>query len=88
MKKARNRILKFEAPSKEILTTDEIMKVFSGLVRLIQKSAEYNAEIRVKEQTNYFLEKLNKTTLELNKRTRQLEEVLKLNEELIKKCKD
>lgn len=77
------KILKFEPKQKEVLTNDEIMKVFGGLIRLIQKSAEFNAGEKVKSQIVYYDKKLNETTLELNKRTNQLEALLRLNEELI-----
>ena len=83
MKTNKGKILKFQYKPSEILTTEEIMKVFSGLVRLIQKSAEYSATAK----TDYYISKLNETTAELNKRNRQVEELLKLNEELLKKCK-
>ena len=60
------------------------MKVFGGLIRLIQKSAEFNAGEKVKTQIDYYNKRLNETTLELNKRTGQVNELLKLNEDLIK----
>ena len=84
MKNKENKVLKFEAKPKEILSSDEIMKIFSGLIKLIQKSAEYSAGEKVKLQLNYYDKKLNETTSELNKRTCQVNELLKLNEDLIK----
>lgn len=83
MEKYKTKILKFETKPKEILTDEEIMKVFGGLVRLIQKSAEYNAKEKVKMQMEYYNKKLNETTIELNKRSNQVDNLLKLNEELI-----
>ena len=84
MKSKENKILKFEAKPKEILSNEEIMKVFSGLIRLIQKSAEYSAGEKVKSQMDYYNKRLNETTVELNKRTGQVNELLKLNEDLIR----
>lgn len=78
------KILKFEPKQKDILSNEEIMKVFGGLIRLIQKSAEFNAGEKVKTQIDYYNKRLNETTLELNKRTGQVNELLKLNEDLIK----
>ena len=78
------KIIKFEPKQKDILTNEEIMKVFSGLIRLIQKSAEFSAGEKVKTQIDYYNKRLNETTLELNKRTGQVNELLKLNEDLLK----
>ena len=83
MEKHKIKILKFETKPKEVLTDEEVMKVFGGLVRLIQKSAEYNAKEKVKTQMEYYNKKLNETTVELKKRCRQVDNLLKLNEELI-----
>jgi len=77
------KILKFQPKQKEVLSQEEIIKVFGGLVRLIQKSAELTAFEKAKNRFNYYEERLNKTTAELNKRNKQVEELLKLNEELI-----
>ena len=78
------KIIKFEPKQKDILTNEEIMKVFSGLIRLIQKSAEFSAGEKVKTQIDYYNKRLNETTLELNKRIGQVNELLKLNEDLLK----
>jgi len=88
MKNKDINILKFQPKPKEILTNDEIDKVFAGLVRLIQKSAEYNAYEKAKSKINYYNKRLNETMIELNKRNLQIEELLKLNEELISKLND
>ena len=84
------KILKFQPKQKELLSNDEIMKVFVGLMKLIQKSADYNAMEKSKAQVKYYNERLNETMLELNKRNHQIEELLKLNDELISKlsCKN
>lgn len=84
MKKSA-KILKFQPKQKELLSNDEIMKVFSGLVKLIQKTAEYNAAEKAKAKVDYYNERLSQTTIELNKRNKQIDELLKLNDELI--CK-
>ena len=83
MEKKSSKILKFQPKQSELLTQNEIMKVFSGLVRLIQKSAEYNAQQKVKTQLDYYKQKLSETIVELNKRNNQLEELLKVNDELL-----
>lgn len=77
------KILKFQPKQKDVLTQDEIIKVFGGLVRLIQKSAELSALEKVKNKIDGYEQKINKTTAELNKRNRQVEDLLKLNDELI-----
>jgi hypothetical protein len=84
MGKNNAKIIKFEQKHKEILSNDEIMKVFGGLVRLVQKSAEYNAVEKVRCQFDYYIKRLNETTAELNKRNNQVNELLKLNEDLIR----
>ena len=83
MEKKNNKILKFQPKQTELLTQSEIIKVFSGLVRLVQKSADYNAQQKVKTQVEYYKQKLNETILELNKRNNQLGELLKVNDELL-----
>ena len=83
MEKKNNKILKFQPKHTELLTQSEIIKVFSGLVRLVQKSADYNAQQKVKTQVEYYKQKLSETILELNKRNNQLEELLKVNDELL-----
>ena len=82
------KILKFESKQKDILTNDEIMKVFGGLMRLIQRSAEFSACEKVKSQIDYYSKRLNETMVELNKRTGQVNELLKLNEDLIKQLNE
>lgn len=77
------KILKFEAKEKELMTNDEIMKVFLGLIRLVQKSAEYTAFEKVQTKLNYYEKRLNEVTIELNKKNKQLDEILKLNDDLI-----
>ena len=84
MEKNNVKIIKFEQRNKEVLSNDEIMKVFGGLVRLIQKSAEYNAFEKVRCKFDYYIKRLNETTAELNKRNNQVDELLKLNEDLIR----
>ena len=83
MKNKDVNIIKFEPKQKSVLSQEEIMKVFAGLVRLIQKSAEYTAMEKLKSKLEYYIERLNQTTLELNKRNKQLNELLELNESLI-----
>jgi len=78
-----NKIIKFQPKQSELLTQSEILKVFSGLVRLVQKSAQYNAEQKVKTQVEYYKQKLNETIIELNKKNNQLKELLEVNEELL-----
>ena len=77
------KILKFQSKQKEALSQEEIVKVFGGLVRLVQKTAELNAFEKAKTRLDYYEQKLSKTTNELNKRNKQLEELLKINEQLI-----
>lgn len=84
MDNKERKILKFEPKPRELLTDSEIMKVFGGLVRLIQKSAEYNATKKVESQLDYYVRRLNEVTCELNKRVSQVDELLKLNDELIR----
>lgn len=79
------KILKFQTKQKELLTEEEIIKVFSGLVRLIQKSAEYNAFEKAKSKIDYYVQKYNQVVNELNKRNNQVEELLDLNNSLIAK---
>jgi len=77
------KILKFQAKEKELLSQEEILKVFSGLVRLVQKSAEYTAFEKAKSKIDYYSQKYNEVVVELNKRNKQVEELLELNESLI-----
>lgn len=77
------KILKFQKKQKEILSEDEIIKIFVGLVRLVQKSADYNAAEKIKNNINGMQQKLEETNQELKKRTIQVEELLKLNNDLI-----
>ena len=77
------KILKFQQKQKEILSEDEIIKIFVGLVRLVQKSADYNAAEKIKNNINGMQQKLEETNQELKKRTIQVEELLKLNNDLI-----
>ena len=84
MKKSEIKILKFETKPKELLSTEEIMKVFSGLIRLIQKSAEFKANEKMKTQIELCNKRFDEAKTELNKRTYQVNELLKLNEELIR----
>ena len=77
------KILKFQQKHKEVLSQDEIIKVFGGLIKLVQKTAEFNAIERVKSRIDYYEQKLNKTAVELNKRNKQIEELLDLNNQLI-----
>ena len=83
MEKKNNKIIQFQPKQSELLSQSEIMKVFSGLVRLIQKSADYNAQQKMKAQLEYYKQKLNETIIELNKRNNQIEELLKVNDELL-----
>lgn len=77
------KILKFQPKQKDVLSQEEILKVFGGLVRLVQKSAELSAFEKSKKQIEYYTKKLNETTFELNKRNKQVEELLDLNNQLI-----
>lgn len=77
------KILRFQPKQKDLLSQEEIMNVFAGLVRLVYKSAEYSAYEKAKLKIDYYNQKLNETLIELNKRNKQVEELLELNENLI-----
>lgn len=76
MRNDKVKILRFEQKQKDVLSTDEIMKIFGGLVRLIQRTAEYNACEKVKERIKSY-------NNEILKKNKQIEELLKLNSELV-----
>ena len=78
-------ILTFEKKSRELLNDEEILKLFMGFLRLMKKSALYDAELKCREKLNYYSNKLNETVLELNKRSQQVKELLEVNETLIRK---
>lgn len=79
------KILKFNKKADDLLTDDEIMKVFMGLLRLMKKSAEYNALKSVEKKIKSDAKKISDLNTKLEKRTIQLEKVLRLNDELLNK---
>lgn len=81
------KILKFNKKSDDLLTDDEIMKIFMGLLRLMKKSAEYSAIKSVEQKIKNDAKKINDLNEKLAKRTKQLEKLLKLNDELASKIK-
>lgn len=76
------KILKFERKKEELLSEDDITKIFMGLMGLMRKSAEYTALKSVEKKLKSDSEKINCLTKKLELRSKQLEEVLKINEEL------
>jgi len=83
MGNSENKILKFQPKHNSSLSTDEIVKVFLGLVKLIRKSAEHDAMEKVKNSIREYKNKLNETTKQLEKRTIQVEQLLQVNENLM-----
>ncbi len=81
------KILKFNKKSEDLLTDDEIVKIFMGLLRLMKKSAEYSAIKSVEQKIKNDANKINDLNVKLEKRTKQLEKLLKLNDELASKIK-
>lgn len=81
------KILKFNKKSEDLLTDDEIVKIFMGLLRLMKKSAEYSAIKSVEQKIKNDAKKINDLNVKLEKRTKQLEKLLKLNDELASKIK-
>lgn len=81
------KILKFNKKSEDLLTDDEIVKIFMGLLRLMKKSAEYSAIKSVEQKIKNDAKKINDLNVKLEKRTKQLEKLLKLNDELTSKIK-
>ncbi len=81
------KILKFNKKSEDLLTDDEIVKIFMGLFRLMKKSAEYSAIKSVEQKIKNDAKKINDLNVKLEKRTKQLEKLLKLNDELASKIK-
>lgn len=76
------KILKFEKKKEELLSEDDITKIFMGLMGLMKKSAEYMALKTVEKKLKSDSEKISDLTKKLELRSKQLEEVLKINEEL------
>lgn len=81
------KILKFNKKSEDLLTDDEIVKIFMGLLRLMKKSAEYSAIKSVEQKIKNDAKKINDLNVKLEKRTKELEKLLKLNDELASKIK-
>lgn len=81
------KILKFNKKSEDLLTDDEIVKIFMGLLRLMKKSAEYSAIKSVEQKIKNDAKRINDLNVKLEKRTKQLEKLLKLNDELASKIK-
>ena len=81
------KILKFNKKSEDLLTDDEIVKIFMGLLRLMKKSAEYSAIKSVEQKIKNDAKKISDLNVKLEKRTKQLEKLLKLNDELASKIK-
>lgn len=81
------KILKFNKKSEDLLTDDEVVKIFMGLLRLMKKSAEYSAIKSVEQKIKNDAKKINDLNVKLEKRTKQLEKLLKLNDELASKIK-
>lgn len=81
------KILKFNKKSEDLLTDDEIVKIFMGLLRLMKKSAEYSAIKSVEQKIKNDAKKINDLNVKLEKRTKQLEKLIKLNDELASKIK-
>ena len=78
------KLLQFQPKQKDILSEEEIMKIFVGLLRLIQKTADFNACEKVKKNIDSMKKQIEELNRELRKRTSQVEELLNLNDDLIK----
>ncbi len=85
MRKSEIKIMKFKKNQEELLSDDEIVKIFMGLMRLMKKSAEYTALKSVENKIKSDANKIEELNLKLKKRDDQLIELLKLNDDLIKK---
>lgn len=81
------KILKFQKKNDDLISDDEIMKIFNGLFRLIKKSAEYSAFKTVEKKIKTDAEKIKALNEKLSRRDKQLEQLLKLNENLTDKLK-
>lgn len=81
------KILKFQKKNDDLISDDEIMKIFNGLFRLIKKSAEYSAFKAVEKKIKTDAEKIKALNEKLSRRDKQLEQLLKLNENLTDKLK-
>lgn len=81
------KILKFQKKNDDLISDDEIMKIFNGLFRLIKKSAEYSAFKAVEKKIKNDAEKIKALNEKLSRRDKQLEQLLKLNENLTDKLK-
>lgn len=81
------KILKFQKKNDDLISDDEIMKIFNGLFRLIKKSAEYSAFKAVEKKLKTDAEKIKALNEKLSRRDKQLEQLLKLNENLTDKLK-
>lgn len=81
------KILKFQKKNDDLISDEEIMKIFNGLFRLIKKSAEYSAFKAVEKKIKTDAEKIKSLNEKLSRRDKQLEQLLKLNENLTDKLK-
>lgn len=81
------KILKFQKKNDDLISDEEIMKIFNGLFRLIKKSAEYSAFKAVEKKLKTDAEKIKALNEKLSRRDKQLEQLLKLNENLTDKLK-
>lgn len=78
--KEETKILKLEPKRQDLLSEDEITKIFLGLMGLMKKSAEYSAIKKVEQIIKKKSDKIDELSRVLEKRTKQLETLLKLGE--------
>lgn len=74
------KILKLEPKKQDLLSEDEITKIFLGLMGLMKKSAEYSAIKKVERIIKTKSDKIDELNKVLEKRTKQLETLLELGE--------
>ena len=81
------KILKFNKKPDDLLSDDEVMKIFMGLFRLMKKSAEYTAIKSVESKLKSDARKIRELDAKVAKRTNPVEQLLKLNQELTAQLK-
>jgi len=81
------KILKFNKKREDLLSDDEVVKIFMGLFRLMKKSAEYTAIKSVETKLKSDAKKIRELDEKLTRRTIQVEQLLKLNQELTEQLK-
>lgn len=81
----KNKIINFDFVRNKLnkkITEDEINALFSGLVKIVKKSALENAEIELKTECNEANENFRSTLIDLNKKEQELKILQEENREL------